>query len=273
MMRRVGSQTAGIVLLLAVALLTGVFLIYGPIVQPEAYHKFADRRSWLGIPNALDVLSNLPFLFVGAAGLRLLLVPEALRPEAFSDRFERGAFAVVFAALVLVAFGSSYYHWLPTTERLFWDRLPIAVALTGLLGIVIAERLDLGIGRRLFWPLVITGMISALSWRLTTDLRLYLIVQIFTLIALPLLLMLRPPRYTRTGDLVWMLLLYGAAKLCEVGDRAVWSALGGVLSGHTLKHLLAGAAVGMLLCHLRKRSLRYAAGSAVAGGSAQTKSR
>ena len=29
---------------------------------PAGYHDFADHRAWGGLPNALDVLSNLPFI-------------------------------------------------------------------------------------------------------------------------------------------------------------------------------------------------------------------
>jgi hypothetical protein len=43
---------------------------YGRIPQPATYHAFADTRMLLRIPNALNVLSNVPFLFVGLAGLR-----------------------------------------------------------------------------------------------------------------------------------------------------------------------------------------------------------
>jgi hypothetical protein len=32
-------------------------------------HHFVDQRSWMGITNAADVLSNLPFAFFGAYGL------------------------------------------------------------------------------------------------------------------------------------------------------------------------------------------------------------
>jgi ribosomal protein L20 len=38
----------------------------GPIAQWANYHAFADDRAWLGVPNAANVLSNLPFLIVGA---------------------------------------------------------------------------------------------------------------------------------------------------------------------------------------------------------------
>ena len=33
--------------------------------QPERYHDFADQRTVLGVPHALNVVSNLGFLIVG----------------------------------------------------------------------------------------------------------------------------------------------------------------------------------------------------------------
>jgi hypothetical protein len=251
--RRIGHRAALAVLGgLAVAGLVGC-LLFAPAAQWESYHAFADQRSWAGVSNALDVLSNLPFLLVGLWGLHALYAAAALPATAFSHSWERRAFAVVFGALVLVALGSTYYHLAPSTPRLFWDRLPITVALTALLGITVTERFDLHTGQRLFWPIVAAGVGSALCWRATGDLRLYLFVQGFTMAALPLLLALRPPRYTRTRDLVIMIVLYGAAKLCEAGDALVFAADGGLVSGHTLKHLLAAAAVAQLIPHLRRR--------------------
>ncbi|MDH4232811.1 MAG: hypothetical protein OEW04_12385, partial [Nitrospirota bacterium] len=42
------------------------------IPQDPAYHNFADRRAVLGAANFLDVISNLPFVFVGIYGLYVL---------------------------------------------------------------------------------------------------------------------------------------------------------------------------------------------------------
>ena len=36
-----------------------------PIPQDQSYHAFADDRTMVGIPNFLNVISNLPFLVVG----------------------------------------------------------------------------------------------------------------------------------------------------------------------------------------------------------------
>src|ERR1700704_1230682 len=61
-------------LLLAIAALAMAALVaHGPITQAESYHHFADERTILGIPNAWNVASNLPFLAVGLYGLWLLV--------------------------------------------------------------------------------------------------------------------------------------------------------------------------------------------------------
>ena len=44
-------------------------LLVPPIAQDPAYHRMADERSVGGIPNAWNVLSNAPFIAVGALGL------------------------------------------------------------------------------------------------------------------------------------------------------------------------------------------------------------
>jgi hypothetical protein len=239
---------------LASLALVACFVLLPPLEQAEAYHQFADQRVLLGVPNALNVLSNLPFFVVGLLGLVRLPAATSVSP-AFGEPWERRAFALVFAALMFVALGSAYYHLGPSTDRLFWDRLPLAVVITGILGITIGERIDLRAGRRASLPLVALGMGSVMLWRATGDLRLYGFVQFFSLLAFVLLLASRPPRYSRARDLVGLVALYGAAKLCELADGALFRALGGTVSGHTLKHLLAAAGLGLLVRHLRLRRL------------------
>jgi hypothetical protein len=70
------------------------------------------------------------------------------------------------------------------------------------------------------------------------DLRLYGLVQFYPLLAIPLLVLLFRSRYTRSGDLLAAGACYGLGKLCEILDTRIF-ALGGVVSGHTLKHIAA----------------------------------
>ena len=46
-------------LALAAAALGIALWLHGPIAQWADYHAFADQRTWLGVPNAANVLSNL----------------------------------------------------------------------------------------------------------------------------------------------------------------------------------------------------------------------
>ena len=73
----------------------------------------------------------------------------------------------------------------------------------------------------------------------------YVLVQFFPLLVLPLMLWLFAPRYTRTRDLVLVIACYGLAKLLELADKPLFAATGGMVSGHTLKHLAAGAEQGV----------------------------
>lgn len=104
------------VLVVAVlASLVGV-LSESPIPQDATYHLMADRRSLFGIPNGLNVLSNLPFAIVGGVGLAATFSRNA-GAIAFRDRWLRWPYAAVFAGAALTAFGSAYYHLAPDNAR------------------------------------------------------------------------------------------------------------------------------------------------------------
>jgi hypothetical protein len=231
-------------------------LIHGPMPQDVTYHDFADHRSWIGIANAGNVLSNAFFLLAGALGLGF--VAGRRSQSAFLDPRERTAWAVFFVGVTLTAFGSSYYHLAPGNDRLFWDRLPMTLAFMSLFAAVIGERLGVTLGSRLHWPLLLVGAGSVILWRLTEqgghgDVRLYGLVEFYTLVAIPLLILLFPARYTGTGFLWSIAGVYGIALLFDALDRPIWRWTGTV-SGHTLKHATAAAACFLVIPMLSKRS-------------------
>lgn len=256
---RVLARHAG--LLLAVAGMAAGTFALSPMPQGAAAHLMVDSRSFLGIPNSFDVLSNLPFAAVGLLGLAATFGRGGASP--FLDRWERWPYAVLFIGVALVAAGSSYYHLAPDNSRLVWDRLPMSVAFTALLTAVLAERVGVGLGRRLLAPLLIAGIASVLYWYWTEmqgagDLRPYVLVQFGSLSVIVLVLVLYPPRYQGTEYLIAGLTAYAAAKGFEVADRGIFE-LGGVMSGHTLKHLTAAAGVACLVSMLRMRARLAAA--------------
>jgi hypothetical protein len=244
-----------VLILVVVALAAAVWLfMQPPIPQSQRYHCFADQRPFLGVPHFLNVVSNVPFAIVGAAGMCFLWSTSAWRRGGpVEDATVRAAYGAFFFGVFWTAFGSTYYHLDPDNRRLMWDRLPMSVAFMGLFAAIIAERIDLRAGKVLLLPLLAAGVWSVLYWRETDDLRPYYYVQFFPLAALPLILVLFPPAYTRTGDLILALGWYVAAKFCETPLDATIYHAGHVVSGHTLKHL--GAAMGafQLLLMIRRR--------------------
>lgn len=243
---------------LTVALFTlGALLVVAslpPIPQPVQYHDFADQRTLFGVPHALNVVSNLGFLIVGAFGLSRL----SRGRRTFADGRERAAYRVFFAGIVAVGFGSAVYHQAPSHETLFWDRLPMSVAFMSLFSTVLAERLGPRVGLRLFPWLVLAGPLSVIWWLLseragTGDLRAYAFVHFYPLLAIPMLIALFRPRYTHGGGVLVVLALYLAALAAERLDREIFEALGWI-SGHTVKHLLAALAAAGVCVMLDRRS-------------------
>jgi hypothetical protein len=234
-----------------------------PTPQPLSYHNFADQRSLLGVPHALNVISNLPFVLAGLGGILFMWSNWSCRPGIFLEPIERAPYAVYFVGLVLTGLGSAYYHADPTNARLVWDRLPLTVTFMGLFTAILAERLHAACARWLLAPLVLLGAASVFYWDYTErigagDLRFYFTIQFFPLILVPILLATCPPRYTGVGDLVASLLCYGLAKALELLDRQVYTGTAFV-SGHTLKHIVAGIGAGMIIVMLMRRRPMHAA--------------
>jgi len=213
-----------------------------PLAQPQSYHDFADQSTLWGIPHALDVLSNFGFIAVGLWGLFAAARGRfnfSLAPTA------RSAWLAMFVGLTLTGLGSAFYHWAPSDPTLVWDRLPMALAFSGLVAGTLADRTQRA-GWVLLVPLVATAVGSVIAWAISGNLVPYLAVQVtYVVAAIFATATLRSP-YTHAGWLFGALGAYAGAFACERLDVAISNALGGVVSGHTLKHLLAAAAVLVL---------------------------
>jgi hypothetical protein len=250
----ISSAKAPLLLLAPAIVILIIGFLLPTIPQPLAYHNFADHRAWLGIPNFGDVISNVPFAIVGICGLLALLTPGRIK---FLDSRERWLYLVMFASLILTAWGSAYYHLAPDNARLVWDRIPIMIVFMALLSAVIAERVTVNVGLGLFPLLEVLGVASVFYWQLSElrghgDLRFYAAIQVYAILIL-LLALLLPPTYTRGSDFAVVVGFYILAKILEEGDRQVFT-LGRIVSGHTLKHLAAATASFWILRMLILRS-------------------
>jgi hypothetical protein len=245
------SRRTGIILLIAIIVLLAFGAALSPRVpQPQSYHHFADQREWLGIPRFGDVVSNVPFAVLGLWGLVFVLSSRGR--QAFASNLERIPYALVFLGLFLTAFGSAHYHVAPDNARLVWDRLPMTIVFMSLVAAILAERVSLKLGLCLLPILLALGIGSVFQWYYSEqqgggDLRWYAAVQVYALAVL-LVALLLPPRYTRTSDLAFVAAFYVLAKILELSDALIFSA-GHLVSGHTLKHL-AAAAAGFWILHM-----------------------
>ncbi len=219
-----------------------------PFGQDLIYHEFADRRYFMGIPNILDVLSNLPFLIVGFLGF-VYTLKKRQKEAPYS-------WIVFFAGVGLVAFGSAYYHWEPTNNTLVWDRLPMTIGFMGLFIGLLAEFINPKIEKYLLIPALITGVMSVVYWHYFNDLRFYYWVQLVPLITIPIVIILFKARYTHSIYMIFALFFYLMAKLTEKFDHQIFNGLTESISGHTIKHFLAAIAIYLIFLMLKRRTLK-----------------
>jgi hypothetical protein len=243
-------------ILIVISLLAVVAAIIAPrVAQDPLYHQFADLNSFLGIPNTLNVLSNLLFAWIGIEGLILLWQQRlCIENEVYP------AYLSFFAGLALVAVGSGYYHWYPDNLTLIWDRLPMTISFMSFFTILVAERISTGLAKKLFPLLLLFGVASIAYWHLTEqagqgDLRPYALVQFLPILLTPLILLMLDSRYTRNADIWWFLAWYLLAKVFEILDAQILDWLV-VISGHSLKHIAASIGCLVFLRHLRFRRLK-----------------
>lgn len=210
-----------------------------PIAQDPKYHGFIDRQLLWGIPNFLNVMSNVVFLWIGLWGFKKIFSnhASAKRPATLLG---------YFLGVLLTCFGSSYYHYDPTNETLFWDRLPMTLAFMSLLGFLLQYRVFLNWGKWLYAPLLFFGAFSVLYWRYTEaqghgDLRFYGLVQFGALLLTPVILWRFPKSPRNLQGPVLGFLFYALAKVLETFDASIQS-LTHLCGGHPLKHLAAGLA-------------------------------
>ncbi|BBA33620.1 uncharacterized protein sS8_1663 [Methylocaldum marinum] len=248
---RAGGRPA---LLLGITVLACIGMFWVPAIpQDPAYHDFADRSRWFGVPNFWNVVTNVGFLLVGFAALRQLVrgMSDSTLPEL------RTSYFAFFVGIAMIAPGSAYYHLAPNNATLVWDRLPMTVAFMAFVSIIVGEYISCQFGKTLLWPLILLGIASILYWHTTEqsgqgDLRPYGLVQFLPMVLIPLILLLFSPSFTATGY-IWALLgFYGLAKFAELLDEPIFRALYPI-SGHALKHVLAALGAYCFLLGLRRR--------------------
>jgi len=112
---------------------------------------------------------------------------------------------------------------------------------------------DARIGKLLLVPALLTGFASVLYWHAVDDLRLYAWVQLVPVLTIPLVVALYRGRSHDRLPLLAALVCYVLAKFAEAYDLELFTVTSGMLSGHSLKHLLAALGALAVLWMLKNR--------------------
>jgi hypothetical protein len=213
----------------------GHWLAPGLPMEPE--HPFADHRSLWGLPNALDVLSNLAFAAAGLWGMawtRRVELPASVKAP----------LRLLWWGMLLTFAGSSCYHWAPSATSLVADRIGMSVGFAGMLGLPLASDLSEVAHRRLCAGLCLVGLWSAVLPLANLHVAPWLVLQLGGMLWLMLFAACPTPQGRALPvSYGWVVLAYSAAKLLELHDADVWQLSHHGVAGHTLKHLMAAAAV------------------------------
>ena len=202
-------------------------LITHKILLSEEYHNFADKRIFLGIPNTMNVISNIS-----------ILIP-ALYLLTFKKRTIKSNLLIIH--LVLLSIASSYYHINPSNQTLFWDILMIAT--TYIIVLIMFSNTKYG--------LLLYGyaILSILYWKYSNDLRLYLII----LIGVLLYLILKYHKNKNLRNYLYIIVIMNILfRYSEHNDHEIYEFTNYQISGHTLKHIIAGIGIFYVIQLLQK---------------------
>jgi hypothetical protein len=124
----------------------------------------------------------------------------------------------------------------------------------------LVDRVSVRTGLALLPPLLLLGVASVVYWRSSEragdgNVLPYAVLQGYSVVMLAVFAVSHPSRYTRGADIGWVFGGYLLAKLLESADRWAFD-LGHVVSGHTLKHIVAAVAGAVVCRMLARRTLR-----------------
>ncbi len=238
-------------LLGAVLVLLAVAILGPSVAQPAQQHDFADQRPWAHIPRAFDVLSNLSFALSGALGLGCLVWRRcAGRQTGITG--QPGLAAVFFAGLLFTALASAWYHWQPDDARLAIDRASMVVAFAGLIGLAAADRVSPRAGVMLALAVLALGPLSVWVWWVSGNALPWAVLQFGGMLLVLWLASHRPLPGALAVRWAAVIMIYAAAKLLEYTDHAVYALTSHVISGHSLKHVVAGCAAWPVIAALMR---------------------
>ncbi len=223
--------------------------LMSPVIRGPGFHRYADDRALLGVPNAGDVVSNLPFVVVGLAGLALVRRAHGL---------PRALVALFFVSVAGIGLGSAAYHAAPGDVTLALDWMPIVLTLAFLVSLLLADRVDRRTGTLAAVVLPAIAIGAVLWWwggggTAGGDMRWYAGLQLSMVVAVPVIVAMYPRGRLAARYLLLGVACFVLARLTNAADASLLATTG--VSGHSLKHVVAAAATGCVYLAVRRAAL------------------
>nr|XP_011458907.1 PREDICTED: uncharacterized protein LOC101307374 isoform X1 [Fragaria vesca subsp. vesca] len=233
-----------------------LMLVTPKISHSPNHHHYADMRNFLGVPNTLNVITNFPFLVVGVLGFVLCLQGGFFN---ISLPGEVWGWALFYAGIAGLAFGSAYYHLKPDDSRVTWDTLPMMITLSSLFSSFLVERVGERIGLSCLFALLFIAFLSTAYERTCNDIRLYMMFELIPCIAIPGMTFVFPPKYTHSRYWLWAAGAYILSKFEAFADMKIYHANQYTISGHSLEHLclvIVPVLLSIMLMHRTRKCQR-----------------
>ena len=184
----------------------------------KEYHNFSDKRKILNIPNAYNVFSNIAILL-----------------PAFYLIIKEKKISFLSINLILLALASGYYHINPSDETILLDMIFVISIYTIILSYFIDTYQSILV--------YIVGILSVLYWYKSKNIFIYELLKIIIL-----LYGFYKIYDTKVSKFILPLIITSILiKISEYNDKEIFKITNKKISGHTLKHLIAGIQIYLLI--------------------------
>jgi len=184
----------------------------------RSYHDFADKRTIYGIPNMMNVVSN---IFV------LIPILYLLRKQS--------RVSLLVCIILLQRLTSVYYQLSPSDDRLVWDMIFIATGISVVLSMFIHVQYII--------ILYIICIISIIYWKITHNFIPYII----SIYCIPIYLILTCHN-KKICNIVYILVFVSILKLLfEYSDSYIYQLTNKRISGHSLKHVTTSIELSLVI--------------------------
>tara|TARA_Y100000996_G_scaffold390653_1_gene352053 strand:+ start:2224 stop:2889 length:666 start_codon:yes stop_codon:yes gene_type:complete len=201
---------------------------------PKGYHNFVDKRSFLGIPNFFDVMSNFAILLPA-----LYLLKTRKKVSLMSN--------LLIIHISLLALSSGYYHLHPSEKTIFWDIMFISTSyIIVFITVNTNDNPETDEDYKEELLLYTYSVFAIIYWKYTSDLKFYALL----LVGVPLYIVFKYYNSDNNRIKLYLLIMVISnilLRLSEYNDKYIYKISYKFVSGHTLKHIFVGLGLFSLI--------------------------